>query len=148
MAGPKTLSKITNRPCEVVYDLRIPGEDVEQIELVYNAAATTSGWVTEVGNLAAGSDDYAKLLASVLIEWDIVNDDGSAYPPTEENILVFPAYDVVEMCYVIFKDLEERIGEQGKASAAGSQPAASLESPPNGTSSSQPVASTPAPLTS
>lgn len=61
------------------------------IALVFDSNKITPAWVAEAEARDEEKDTQSlpKALASVLLEWDVTQEDGSPYPPTPENLSVF-----------------------------------------------------------
>jgi hypothetical protein len=69
--------------------------DGDTINITFDANKKTQHWMREAQTRDEAQDSLSlpKALASVLIGWDVTEDDGSAFPPTPENIAVlsYPA---------------------------------------------------------
>lgn len=76
------VSDITRqKPVEAVIDLG----DGDTITLQFDRNMVTPAWVEE-----GRKDSFlSRALAEVILSWDVVNDDGSPYQPTPENLAVF-----------------------------------------------------------
>jgi hypothetical protein len=60
----------------------------EPVTIVFDAAKITPGWRREV----LTSDDPLAIpsaLAGLILQWDVTDDDGAAFPPTGENLARF-----------------------------------------------------------
>ena len=65
--------------------------DGDTIQLTFDRNKVTPAWVTVAQRRDEEQDTLSvpKALADVLLSWDVVNDDGTEFPPTPENIAVF-----------------------------------------------------------
>jgi hypothetical protein len=120
----------------------------ETLNVVYNARLITPRWRQQFTERVEDPFGNAKLLAEALISWDMEDDHGQPYPPTVANLVDFPEEVIDAISSEILEDILTRARAEGNSSDDGSPPTASSESGLNGTSSSSPPASTPAPLTS
>lgn len=68
------------KPVEVVIDLG----DGDAVTVQFDRNMVTPAWVE------AGREDafLSRALSEVILSWDVVNDDGSAYEPTSEHLAV------------------------------------------------------------
>jgi hypothetical protein len=64
--------------------------DGDSVHIVFDSNKITPAWVQESKEREEARDalSLSKSLASVLISWDVTQDDGSPFPPTKENIAV------------------------------------------------------------
>ena len=140
------------KPRVVNHTIDFGGVDVK---FVYDANKLRDSWIQEWTALEAQSNGgkLNEMLDDLIINWDLTNDDGSAFPKTPDGIGdVFTIPDKA----LILRELLAAVrpsSEEGNASSASSEssaPAAELsgqESPssPNGsqTSESQTVSASP-----
>lgn len=79
------------KPVTVPVDLG----DGDVVSLVFNRNAITPAWMEAAGERDAADDNLSlpKMIADVIVSWDITDDEGGDYPPTGENIAVlsFPS---------------------------------------------------------
>jgi hypothetical protein len=64
--------------------------DGDTVHVVFDSNKVTPNWVAEAKTRDEAEDvlSLPKCIAEVMISWDVTADDGSAYPPTAENIAV------------------------------------------------------------
>lgn len=81
---------ISNRPRRVVAATIDLGEGFV-VNVRFDAAALTPAWMRDATRTGNESDalQMAAAVADVVVEWDVTNDDGTAYPPTVDNLAVF-----------------------------------------------------------
>ena len=120
------VSEITRqKPVEAVIDLG----DGDTITLQFDRNMVTPAWVEE------GRKDafLSRALAEVILSWDVVNDDGSPYEPTAENLAVF-SFDAQSRL------LEHIVEAAVPSRAEGNASSAPTSTPPTG---STPLPATP-----
>lgn len=100
------------------------GEDGD-LNLTIDPGALTPA--TQMKLAAAGEEDvsvFCEFLPKVIRKWDLTDDAGNIIPLTEVGIADVPFIALGEIFSKMTEALQKDIGEEGKASAATSQPTA------------------------
>lgn len=94
--------------------------DGETIEVTFKPAVVNADWQERIQGLEKNDQTgYLKLLAEVLVAWDVLDDEGQPLPPTAELMRQFPTDLLYEVAWTIF----ESLAPNGRA--AGTLPLAS-----------------------
>lgn len=94
----------------------------EKAQITYRPSAYTpeleSSIMDEMDQTRLGKM-LAELLSKILIEWEIVDDQGNMIPPTKENLMKFPVTVLSQIMDTVGSDLQSS-GETKKNSGGGS----------------------------
>lgn len=109
----------------------------EQVVFSYDRNMLTTRLLAD----AQASDDVlllARLLAEILVGWDVTDNDGDPYPPTIENLAALPL-DLLRQLLLEISAVPTRA--EGNASSGRSSTPPSASTPPPPTSPNGPAAS-------
>ena len=84
---PVSRSHLTRpRPREVTVDFG----DGDTLSITFDSNAITPAWMHRVEVIQNEMDSMllSRQLADIILAWDLVEEDGSAFPPTAENLAV------------------------------------------------------------
>ncbi len=122
------VSELTRqKPVDVGIDLG----DGDAIQVTFDRNRVTPAWVQVAQRRDEEQDTLSlpKALADVLLAWDVVNDDGTAFPPTPENIAVLSYPAQSELLTRIMLAAVPSRAEGNASSAPGSTPPSASTEP-------------------
>lgn len=96
----------------------------EHIEGTYRSDIYTAKLERELFEMSASplqqGQSLCKLASKLIVSWDVMNDDGSVFEPTEENLSTLPVTFVSEVVKTIGDDI--RGNPTGKESGSFAEP--------------------------
>jgi hypothetical protein len=122
----------------------------ETVTVQFDRAKVTLNWAgrLEQARMASDSDQIAACFAEVIHTWDLVNDDGTPYPPTGPNIATLPSEAVNKIVNSIQEASAPGEAEGNASSVPSSTPPLVSVPPPQTPQNGQPTSPSPAPSAS
>lgn len=125
---PAISSRTRPKPVRATIDF---GDDAP-ITVVFDRNRVTPRWLDQARQKAEANDALATstMLAEVILEWDVTEEDGTAYPPTAENLSVFPISDQSHLLQRVVAESVPSDAEGKSSSVQPSTPSSVSEDPP------------------
>jgi hypothetical protein len=92
----------------------------EVLNVTYDPSFLTPEREQEIDS-ATDSEQMSKLIAGLVTSWDLVDDEGTAIPLNEDDLLTIPTIILATVLNKVSEDIPNQVRAEGKASRATSR---------------------------